>query len=106
MIEQRDDGLSVTGPMLIANANALLKAGRGFLRAAVESPAAAGSSGAGQIVFDLSAVAETDSSALSVIFGLLRTARECGVTLRVANPPASMISQAALYGVSDSLPLA
>ena len=103
MIERKDDGLCVTGPMLIANANALPKAGRGFLRAAAGSTAAAGSS---EIIFDLSAVAETDSSALSVIFGLLRTARECGVTLRVAHPPASMISQAALYGVSDSLSLA
>ena len=102
MIEMKSGGLSVTGPMLITNANALLKAGRGFLRAAVASPAA----GSSELIFDLSAVAETDSSALSVIFGLLRTARECGVTLRIAHPPASMISQAALYGVSDSLSLA
>jgi ABC-type transporter Mla MlaB component len=99
MIEQKGNGLCVTGPMLIANANALLNAGRGFLRAA---SAAAGK----EIVFDLSAVAETDSSALSVIFGLLRTARECGVALRVVNPPASMVSQAALYGVADSLAFA
>jgi len=96
MIEKKGDGLCVTGPMLITNANALLKAGRDFLRAAAAS----------ELVFDLSAVAETDSSALSVIFGMLRTARECGVTLRVANPPASMVSQAALYGVSDSLSFA
>ena len=101
MIEKKGNGLCVTGPMLIANANALLNAGRGFLRAAAAS-AAAGK----EITFDLSAVAETDSSALSVVFGLLRTARECGVTLRIANPPASMISQAALYGVSESLSLA
>jgi phospholipid transport system transporter-binding protein len=97
MIEQNGDGLRVTGPMLIANASALLEAGRGFLRSRA---------GSGELVFDLSAVEETDSSALSVIFGLLRTARDCGVTMRVAHPPASMISQAALYGVSDSLPLA
>ena len=97
MIEQNGDGLRVTGPMLIANASALLEAGRGFLRSRVT---------AGELVFDLSSVEETDSSALSVIFGLLRTARDCGVTMRVAHPPASMISQAALYGVSDSLPLA
>ena len=58
------------------------------------------------LTLDLSAVEETDSSALSVIFGLLRTARERGLTLRVAQVPASMVSQAALYGVSDSLPLA
>ena len=99
MIEKKGDGLCVTGPMLIANANALLNAGRGFLRAGATATAK-------EIIFDLSAVAETDSSALSVVFGLLRTARECGVTLRIANPPASMISQAALYGVSESLSLA
>ena len=97
MIEKKGDGLCVTGPMLIANASALLATGRGFLRAGAAAK---------EIVFDLSAVAETDSSALSVIFGLLRTAGECGVTLRIANPPASMISQAALYGVSESLSFA
>jgi ABC-type transporter Mla MlaB component len=100
MIEKKGNGLCVTGPMLIANANALLNAGRGFLREAAASNAAE------EVAFDLSAVAETDSSALSVIFGLLRTARECGVTLRVVNPPASMVSQAALYGVADSLAFA
>ena len=98
MIEKKGDGLCVTGPMLIANANALLEAGRVLVRSGV--------SGAGPVDFDLAAVAETDSSALSVVFGLLRTARECGVTLRVVNPPASMVSQAALYCVSDSLALA
>lgn len=97
MIQASADGLRVTSPMLIANASALLETGRGFLRAAASSSA---------IVFDLSAVEETDSSALSVIFGLMRTARERGVTLKIAHPPASMISQAALYGVSDALPLA
>lgn len=97
MIEKNGDKLRVTGPMLIANASALLEAGRGFLR-----------DGAGATAFalDLSAVEETDSSALSVIFGLLRTARELGMTMRVVQPPSSMISQAALYGVSDSLSLA
>lgn len=95
MIELNGDGLRVSGPMLITNASALLEAGRGFLRVA-----------SADLVLDLSAAEETDSSALSVVFGLLRTARERGLAMRVANPPASMISQAALYGVSDSLPLA
>ena len=96
MIERKGAGLCVTGPMLIANASALLKAGRVLLRSGV----------AGTVDFDLAAVTETDSSALSVIFGLLRTARESGVALCVVNPPASMVSQAALYGVSDFLALA
>jgi phospholipid transport system transporter-binding protein len=98
MIEQNSDGrLRVSGPMLIGNATALLAAGRGFLRA-----------GAAQevLVYDLSGVAETDSSALAVIFGWLRTARARGVTMRITALPASMTSQAALYGVSDYLPLA
>lgn len=97
MIEKSGDCLRVTGPMLIANASALLEAGRGFLRAEAAGP---------ELVFDLATVEETDSSALSVLFGLLRTARELGITMRIANPPSSMISQAALYGVSDSLAFA
>ncbi len=97
MIEKYGDGLRVTGPMLIANASALLEAGRGFL-----STSAVGA----KLDFDLSAVAETDSSALSVVFGLMRTARDRGISLRVVHAPASMLSQAALYGVSDSLSLA
>ena len=97
MIEASSDGLRVSGPMLIAGATELLASGRRFLSSAGKANA---------VVFDLSAVEETDSSALSVIFGLLRTARERGLTLRVAQVPASMVSQAALYGVSDSLPLA
>jgi phospholipid transport system transporter-binding protein len=96
MIEQKSDGLlSVSGPMLIANATDLLDSGRSFLRP-----------GVAQAVFDLSSVAETDSSALAVVFGWLRTARACGVSMHITQPPASMISIAALYGVSDSLPLA
>jgi phospholipid transport system transporter-binding protein len=98
MIEKKTEGLfCVTGSMLIANASALLEAGRGFLQDVVN---------AGEIVLDLSSVEKTDSSALGVVFGLLRTARERGITLRVIHPPTSMISQAALYGVSDSLSFA
>ena len=97
MIEQNGNELRVTGAMLIANASALLEAGRSALRGAGETKT---------LVFDLAAVEETDSSALSVVFAWLRTARKSGVSLRIAHPPASMVSQAALYGVSDFLPLA
>ena len=101
MIAQNANVLTVTGPMLIANACALLEAGRGFLRAG--GPAEAPGN---EFVLDLSGAEETDSSALAVIFGLLRTARERGISVRVAHPPGSMISQAALYGVTDYLSLA
>ena len=97
MIEQNGAGLAVKGPMLIANASALLETGRSFLR---------GAAPASEVLLDLAAVEETDSSALSVIFGLLRTAQQRGLTLRLAHAPASMLSQAALYGVTESLPLA
>jgi phospholipid transport system transporter-binding protein len=96
MIEQSGDSLRITVPMVIANAGALLEAGRSFLRAGRREG----------IVFDLSAVKETDSSALTLIFAWLRTARACGTTMRIANPPASMVSLAALYSISDFLPLA
>lgn len=97
MIEKLGDGFRVTGTMLVADATALLEVGRSLLQGA----------GAGSVmVVDLSSVEETDSSALGVVFGLLRTARQLDVALRIAHPPASMISLAALYGVSDSLPLA
>ena len=100
MIEREGDALRVSGPMLISNASALLKAGRGFLQTML---AAAAGQAPAVIVLDLAAVGETDSSALSVVFGLLRTARERGAALRVVNPPASMQSQATLYGVADTL---
>jgi phospholipid transport system transporter-binding protein len=83
--------------MLIANARALLETGRSFLQAAAP---------AGEVLIDLAAVEETDSSALSVVFALLRTAKQRGLNLRFAHAPASMLSQAALYGVAESLPLA
>lgn len=97
MIDYSEETLRVVRPMLIGNASALLETGRGFLQKANK---------AATLTLDLSAVEETDSSALSVIFGLLRTARERGLTLRVVQAPASMVSQAALYGVTDSLSLA
>ena len=97
MIETIGNDLRVSGPMLIAGATELLASGRRFLSSASKAKA---------VVFDLSSVEETDSSALSVVFGWLRTAQALGVGMRIANAPASMISQAALYGVSDSLPLA
>lgn len=98
MIEQNGSGLRVSGSMLIADAPALLTAGRGFLRTLP--------TGGDEVVFDLAAVTEADSSALGVIFGLQRSARERGLALRLVNPPAGLLSLASLYGVADTLPLA
>ena len=97
MIERDERGWRLTGAMLNTNATALLAAGRGFLRQQ-DAPR--------NIVVDLVAVEETDSSALAVIFAWLRTARSAGIDLRLAHMPDSMISQARLYGVYDTLPQA
>jgi phospholipid transport system transporter-binding protein len=96
MIENGEASLRVTVPMVIANARALLEAGRSLLRAGAQQE---------QTLLDLAAVREIDSSALSVILAWLRTARDRGVALRIVNPPASLISLATLYGVCELLPI-
>ncbi len=96
MIEKKGDRYVVVVPMLIANAQGLLQAGRVLL----------GGETALAITLDLEPVKEADSSALGVLFGLLRTAGACGKRISVTNPPSGLISLAALYGVSDALPLA
>ena len=97
MIEKTGDSLRLTVPMVIANASALLEAGRSFLQAGVPS---------GELLLDFSAVEEADSSALTLVFAWLRSAREKNIALRVVHPPAGMRTLAELYGVSDFLPLA
>ncbi|WP_319241272.1 STAS domain-containing protein [uncultured Propionivibrio sp.] len=97
MIERNANALAVSGVMLNGNATALLEAGRGLLRASEK---------AADLRIDLSAVTETDASALAVVFAWLRTGKENGVALRIAGLPASMVSQAKLYGVFEALPLA
>ena len=56
----------------------------------------------GEIVFDLAAVTNADSSALAVILGWQRAAGEG--QLRLVNLPASVISLAELYGVAEMMP--
>ena len=97
MISQNETGLQVSGTMLNTNATALLEAGRDCLRKA---------SGKKAMLVDLAAVEDTDASALGVVFAWLRTAKKSGIDLRIANIPASMISQAKLYGVYETLPFA
>ena len=96
MITKEGERYRLSGSALIADARALLESGRSLLLA--ES--------AKEVALDFAAVEDVDSSTLGVFFGLMRTARERGVTLHLANPPESLISLAGLYGVSDSLPSA
>ena len=97
MIERSDNRLRVTAPMTIANARALLDAGRGLLQSASSSPVTT--------LIDLVAVEEVDSSALGVILAWLRSAAEKNLSLRLVDPPASLLSLAKLYGVAELPPL-
>lgn len=91
MIERKGECIQVSGRITMADAAVALDEGRQF----ITGDAA---------VFDLAAVSEADSSALAVLFGWIREAQGRGVALSFANTPASLVSLADVYGVSDLLP--
>ena len=96
MIEQNGSGLRVSGSMLIADAPALLTAGRGFLRTLP--------TGGDEVVFDLAAVTEADSSAVAVMLDWVRNAGLSRSTPKFAHIPVGVRSLMELYGVTDLLP--
>ncbi len=83
----------VTAPMLFSDAAALRVAGAAALTPDISE-------------IDLAAITDADSAALAVLFSWLREARKLNANIRIANPPAGLLSLAALYGVDDFLPLA
>jgi phospholipid transport system transporter-binding protein len=91
MIEHDGDIARVSGQMTIDSANALLVSGCEVIRGTVRT-------------FDLAAVTEVDSSGLAVMFGWMREAKTCNVTLKFSNAPSSIGSLAAVYDVVDLLP--
>lgn len=93
MIREIEGRLAVEGAMTHDTARALLEAGAAALKP-------------GDTVFDLTAVVEVDSSCLAVIFGWQRAALGTGSSVRIAHPPANLVSLADLYGVSELLPVA
>jgi phospholipid transport system transporter-binding protein len=93
MIVREDGRLRVDAPMVMANATALLAAGCAALQP-------------GEQIFDLSCVAEADSSAVAVMLGWVREAPLSRSTVRFARIPEGVRSLADLYGVTDLLPLA
>lgn len=95
MVELDGSTLRVAAPMVIANAGALLAQGQASLAAA-----------AAVSRVDLSGVAEADSSAITVLFAWMRRAQAQGGSLTIVAPPASLLSLADLYGITDLLPLA
>lgn len=93
MIRVVDDRLEVVGAMTLPHAAALMGEGAKALAGGVQ-------------VVDLAEVTEVDSSAIAVLFAWLREARAQTISLRIAHPPADMLSLAHVYGVGDLLPLA
>ena len=87
MIERAGNALHLSGALTIANAAALCEEGKQQLN--------------GDVVIDLAAVTEVDSTALSVLFEWRRTARQKNLHVSFRNLPDSMKSLAALYGVAD-----
>ncbi len=93
MIRDAGNRLEVSGSLTLGHARQMLEAGS----ALISGP---------DTIFDLTLVQEVDSSGLTVVFGWVRAARNQGKTVRIANPPKSLLSLAALYGVTELLPLA
>ena len=87
MIERSGNELRLTGALTIANAVTLCEEGKLQLN--------------GDVVIDLAAVTEVDSTALSVLFEWRRAAQQKKTRISFRNLPDSMKSLAALYGVAD-----
>ena len=88
MIERDGNQLRVRGALTIAGITALCTAGKQQL-------------GDGDLVVDLAAVTEVDSSALSLLFEWRRAARQKNLHVTFRNLPESLKSLAALYGVPE-----
>lgn len=57
------------------------------------------------LVLDFAQVESADSSAVSLLLGWMRAAKEKKRELSIINLPPSMLSLAGLYGVADLLPV-
>ena len=87
MIERDGNQLRVSGALTIANA--------------AEECEAAKQHFSGDVVVDLAAVTEVDSSALSLLFEWRRAAQSNNSHISFRNLPESLKSLAELYGVTD-----
>lgn len=57
------------------------------------------------LVLDFAQVETADSSAVSMLLGWMRVAKQNKREVHIANLPSSMLSLAGLYGVSELLPI-
>jgi len=58
------------------------------------------------LILDFAQVETADSSAVSLVLGWMRVAKQNKRAVQVANLPSSMLSLAGLYGVAELLPIA
>ena len=88
MIERDGNQLRVRGALTIASVTAMCEAGKRHF-------------GDGDLVVDLAAVTEVDSTALSLLFEWRRAAREKNLQIAFRNLPESLKSLAELYGLTE-----
>lgn len=84
--------LRPTGALTVFTARAVLEQGRALIQR-------------GAVDVDFAEVSETDSVALALVFDWLRAAQREGHALKLRNVPATLVSLAELYGVTDLLPI-
>ena len=88
MIERDGNQLRVRGALTLASVTAVCEAGKQHF-------------GDGDLVVDLAAVTEVDSTALSLLFEWRRAAREKKLQIAFRNLPESLKSLAELYGLTE-----
>ena len=90
MIAVSDGSARVSGPVTLANVNAVLDEGRRTLTAS-------------EVTVDLSGVTEVDSTCVSLLLEWRREAQRNKRTIRYTHLPHNLKSLMALYGVSELL---
>jgi phospholipid transport system transporter-binding protein len=91
MIRREGRRITLSGPVMLANAARVLEEGRQHLAEGVRT-------------VDLGEVTELDSALLALALAWLREARAAKRELAFANLPEAMQTLARLYGVEDLLP--
>ena len=91
-ITQQENQWHVSGAVLMDNANVILSQSNNFLMA-------------NSIEIDFSAVTDVDTGALSLMMEWQRRAMVSDSKVTFANLPPNLISLAALYGVTDFIPV-
>ncbi|MEQ1916186.1 MAG: STAS domain-containing protein [Gallionella sp.] len=92
MINYADGCLQVEGHLTMDTVPALYEQGLQHLKQ-------------NELILDFSKVETADSSAVSMLLGWTRAAKQNKCEVSIVNLPSSMLSLAGLYGVSDLLPV-